>query len=360
VLSDVVRFFLDTGIVSSLLHTIEGSGWKGPLMPVLSSHMLFFGQASLYTTIEMASDKNLAKKADSILFVKVENDGFDLGAQRRPIDKNDLTQALAILQPYKQAVQNGEDPRLILSSSEVSKMAVIAEKSKIAKNGDYNLSGERYRENHVKLHQKWPMVELGEVFEKINQNVDPQQMNGVVRYVGLENIVSDIGQLVGTTSIDALDIKSLKSQFMIGGILYGKLRPNLNKVWLANFDGICSTDILVLRPNRAKVINRLYQFLLRSNEFNQEVLKGLKGAQLPRVSYEYISRLEIPLPSLQVQQEIVTELDSYQKIIDGARQIVDTWKPVINIDTNWDAIEIHPLLWRPETFGLTHQLLISN
>src|SRR6266699_3778257 len=96
-------------------------------------------------TCILLMDKNLAKKADSILFVKVENDGFDLGAQRRAIEKNDLTQALAILQQYKQALQSGEDPGLILSSSEVSKMAVIAEKSKIAKNGDYNLSGERYR-----------------------------------------------------------------------------------------------------------------------------------------------------------------------------------------------------------------------
>ena len=48
-------------------------------------------------------DKTLAKKAESILFVKVENDGFDLGAQRRAIEKNDLTQALIILQKYKQA-----------------------------------------------------------------------------------------------------------------------------------------------------------------------------------------------------------------------------------------------------------------
>src|SRR6266567_7495057 len=118
-------------------------------------------------TCILLMDKNLAKKADSILFVKVENDGFDLGAQRRAIEKNDLTQALAILQQYKQVLQNGEAPGLILSSSEVSKMAVIAEKSKIAKNGDYNLSGERYKEIHIRLHQDWPMIELEEVFTEI-------------------------------------------------------------------------------------------------------------------------------------------------------------------------------------------------
>src|SRR6266566_8271234 len=82
-------------------------------------------------------DKNLAKKAESILFVKVENDGFDLGAQRRAIDKNDLTQALAILQPYKQALQENRDVRDMFSDGEESSLATIVEKAKIAKNGDY-------------------------------------------------------------------------------------------------------------------------------------------------------------------------------------------------------------------------------
>src|SRR6266487_3011797 len=86
-------------------------------------------------TCILLMDKNLAKKADSILFVKVENDGFDLGAQRRAIEKNDLTQALAILQQYKQALQSGEDPGLILSSSEEATLAIVVEKEKIAQSG---------------------------------------------------------------------------------------------------------------------------------------------------------------------------------------------------------------------------------
>ena len=54
-------------------------------------------------------DKTLAKKSDEILFVKVANDGFDLGAQRRPIDKNDLPQALKIVKAWKQAIVEGKD-----------------------------------------------------------------------------------------------------------------------------------------------------------------------------------------------------------------------------------------------------------
>src|SRR6266516_4072295 len=81
-------------------------------------------------------DKHLARKADSILFVKVENDGFDLGAQRRAIEKNDLTEALCILQKYKQALQENRD---VGDNGDVSSLATIVEKAKIAKNGDYKI-----------------------------------------------------------------------------------------------------------------------------------------------------------------------------------------------------------------------------
>src|SRR6266705_306622 len=110
-------------------------------------------------------DKQLAKKADFILFVKVANDGFDLGAQRRAIEKNDLTEALYILQKYKQALNENTNIHDMFLDEEEAMLATVVEKAKIAKNGDYNLSGERYRESIIKLNQKWPMVKLGEVCE---------------------------------------------------------------------------------------------------------------------------------------------------------------------------------------------------
>ena len=63
-------------------------------------------------------DKQLAKKADSVLFVKVENDGFDLGAQRRAIEKNDLTKALYILQKYKQAINENTNVQDMFNGEE--------------------------------------------------------------------------------------------------------------------------------------------------------------------------------------------------------------------------------------------------
>ena len=96
-------------------------------------------------------DRVLAKKTDEILFVKVENDGFDLGAQRRRIDKNDLPEAYKILKKW----QKGEKIE--------SKLALWVKKEKLAESGEYNLTGDRYREVIDYSKVKWPMVRLGDV-----------------------------------------------------------------------------------------------------------------------------------------------------------------------------------------------------
>jgi len=90
------------------------------------------------------------------------------------------------------------------------------------------------------------MTELGEIFTLRKEQINPQNQTGVISYIGLENIESNSGNLVGEVDTDIKSIKSIKNVFYKGDVLYGKLRPNLNKVWLANIDGICSTDILVL------------------------------------------------------------------------------------------------------------------
>jgi restriction endonuclease S subunit len=163
-----------------------------------------------------------------------------------------------------------------------------------------------------------------------------------VAYIGLENIEAHTGKLVGETTVDASTIKSLKSRFQSGDILYGKLRPNLNKVYVANSDGICSTDIFVLRP-KSDVDGRLLAAVLRSTQLNEQVLKGLGGAQLPRVSYEYMKALTIPLPALDIQREIVAEIEGYQKIIDGARQVVENYRPSIPVSSDWPVVPLEEI-----------------
>src|SRR6266568_1570221 len=120
------------------------------LYAVVSLPAGIFQPYSGVKTSILLMDKQLAKKADSILFVKVENDGFDLGAQRRAIEKNDLTEALSVIQKYKQALNENTNIHDMFLDEEEAMLATVVEKAKIAKNGDYNLSGERYRESIIK------------------------------------------------------------------------------------------------------------------------------------------------------------------------------------------------------------------
>ncbi len=133
--------------------------------------------------------------------------------------------------------------------------------------------------------------------------------------------------------------KSTKSGFLANDVLYGKLRPNLNKVYLAQFSGICSTDIFVLRTKQNAEKSYVRE-MLRSPFFNKEVLKGLGGAQLPRVSFDYLSKLQIPLPPLEIQRQLVDEIAAHQRIIDGARQVVEGWSPDIKIDDKWEKVKL--------------------
>lgn len=322
------------------------------LYAVVSLPAGIFQPYSGVKTSILLMDKSLAKKTNSILFIKVSSEGFDLGAQRRVIDKDDLPQAINILQKYKQALQEGSGLSSFIIDSEDAKIATIATKAKIAKNGDYNLSGERYKESIIRLDHEWPMVELRDVFERVSSTIDPTTNYGEVNYIGLENIVSNTGEITGTTSIEISELKSTKSLFQKDDILFGKLRPNLNKVWYASFDGICSTDILVLRASSKRVLSKLYSTILRSEYFNQQVLRGLKGAQLPRISFDYLSTIKVPLIPLETQQEIVEELDSYQKVIDGAKQVVGNYKPTFKIDPSWENADFKDYVFFQEGPGI--------
>ncbi len=147
-------------------------------------------------------------------------------------------------------------------------------------------------------------VPIGEVLEFISETKDPRKKKGKVQCIGLENIESNTGKLVGNTETDYEEIKSFKKLFRIGDILYGKLRPNLNKVWLADMDGICSTDIVVMRANDIKLAKVYCKYFLTSR-FNSEVLNGVSGAQLPRVSTGYLSEILVPdLRDAQIEEKI--------------------------------------------------------
>ncbi len=305
------------------------------LVAVVSLPAGVFQPYSGVKTSILILDKALAKRADAVAFFKVENDGFGLGAQRREIDRNDLPQAQAEIGEYLRRLRTGESVADFRPA-----LGLVVEKAKIAANGEYNLSGERYREGTGSV-SAWPLVSVGSVFCKSEESVLPKTLQNAVTYIGLENLTQHTGEIIGNIVAEKpSDIKSLKNVFYPGDLLYGKLRPNLNKVWVADRKGICSTDIFVIRSIEGQAIPALYGYIFRSARFNDAVLVQLKGAQLPRIGWSSFAELQIPLPPLDVQQAIVAEIEGYQKVINGARAVLDNYRPHIPIQPDWPMVEV--------------------
>ena len=127
------------------------------LVAVLSLPAGVFNPYSGVKTSILILDRALAKRTDSIAFFKVKNDGFDLGAQRRPIDRNDLPKVQAELCEYLDRLRAGESNESFRFS-----LGIVVEKRKVGEDGEYNLSGERYRENRTRVH-RFPAARISEV-----------------------------------------------------------------------------------------------------------------------------------------------------------------------------------------------------
>src|SRR5690625_1179870 len=131
--------------------------------------------------------------------------------------------------------------------------------------------------------------------------VDPEETEPNTKYIGLEHI----GE--GTLSLNgfgyASDVSSSKTVFEKGDILFGKLRPYFRKVIIAPFNGICSTDIWVVKPKNGIDRNFLF-YWMASQEFVDEVTRSSEGTRMPRAKWEVAKQIEIPDVSVLKQQKI--------------------------------------------------------
>ena len=153
--------------------------------------------------------------------------------------------------------------------------------------------------------ENWRWVRLGDVIS-ISKETTDDFLDKTKKYIGLENIEKN----GGINSIgDISEVKSLKNVFHKGQILYGKLRPYLNKHDIADFDGVCSTDILVL-DSKINTTNVFVNYYLSNIYFIDYVVYNSRGINLPRITTKILLNASFPLPPLEEQKEIVKILDS--------------------------------------------------
>ena len=330
------------------------------LVAVVSLPAGVFNPYSSVKTSILILDRALAKRTDSIAFFKVENDGLDLGAQRHPIDDNDLPKVQAELREYLARLQADEpetatlftasgvaETKTIYTTNELA-MGMVVEKSRIAEDVDFSLSGERYRESKHVQSNGWPLVALGEPGTfRVESGGTPkssvkQYWDGEVPWITLvdlppDDAVTEITSTKRTISEEGLRKSSAKllpenSVVVSSRATIGRI--GISRIPLATNQGFKNVVI----EDTSKAMPEYVAHALRP-------LVPVMDAQASGATYKEIakskfSQLRIPLPPLSIQKGIVAEIEAYQKVIDGARAVVENYRPQIVVDPEWPELEL--------------------
>jgi type I restriction enzyme M protein len=300
-----------------------------------------FNPYSGVKTSILLMDRQLAKKCDSILFIKIENDGFGLGAQRREQAGSDLPDAVNVISDYVKAARAGKLEGF--KTKEKPCGALLVKKEKLAENEEYVLTGERYRPTVKRAKQKWPMVSLGEVCEinpKKSEIRDlPNKM--LVSFVPMEDLNENRIGFVPKKVKPLGEVVKSYTYFKDNDVLLARVTPCFENGkagiarGLVGGIGFGSSEYFVIRPS-AEILPEYVYRQITTRDFRTHGINQMTGTGgLQRVTINYLLSYSFPLPPIEIQREIMAEIEGYQKIIDGARQVVESWKPQIDIDPKW-------------------------
>ena len=314
------------------------------LVAVVSLPAGVFQPYSGVKTSVLILDRALAKRADTIAFFKVENDGFDLGAQRRPIDRNDLPRVQIELAEYlgwlrTDAPLDGWQPT----------KGIVINRNKVAGDGEYSLAGERHREN-ISYTTEWPLAAIRDVALEMKSGFACGTSN--TESIGVPHIrpmnITERGTLTwdGLKSISEVDFKGRELYNLEpGDVLFNNTNSKelVGKTCFVTqgIPGGFSNHITRIRAMKERCVPQFLALCLhnawRGGAFLERSNKWIGQAG---INLSSLGSFQIPLPPLSVQQEIVAEIEGYQRVIDGARAVVENYRPHIVVDPEWPVVAL--------------------
>jgi len=311
---------------------------EGGLYAVVSLPKGVFNPYAPVKTSILFINREIAKQRDEILFVKISADGYDLGATRRPIEKNDLPEAQRILELFAK----GEFHETGISS--------LVSRKNIAQSGDFNLSGDKFRQIDSISISDWPMVALGELVNILNGFAfkSDKYVDSGIRVIRITNVQK--GSVVDEDpKFYPLSSKSEIEKYLLqASDLLISLTGNVGRVGV--FPSHLEPAALNQRVGCLRIMDSFqldsrYLFhVLNSEKFENECTDSASGVAQKNLSTEWLKTYEIPLPPLEIQEQIAKELDGYLEIIEGAKRIVENWKPRIEIYPDWEVTRLENLV----------------
>ncbi len=149
------------------------------------------------------------------------------------------------------------------------------------------------------------------------EQVTTVSATGPLPFVALEHLVGGSGGLLPEGGLaEVVGVPSGMVEFAPGDVLFGKLRPYLAKSWLANRAGLCSTELIVMRPRREAAESRWLGYLVQSRVFIDWAIATSEGVKMPRTAWEKLRLLEVAAPALGRQRAIADYLDPETARID--------------------------------------------
>ena len=294
------------------------------LYAVISLPSGVFNPYSGVKTSILLMDRALARKTDKILFVKIKNDGFELGAQRRQIEENDIPNVINLMRQYISYVKT-ESKEIFVDDFGLS---VLASKEEIAEN-DYVLVGDRYKQNFATTGR----VDF-ELLGNVCQIISGQSPEGKFYNIQEEGMPFYQGKTEFTDKYLGKPLKWTKQITKVApkGSIVMSVRAPVGPVNIVNDCNVCIGRGLAAIVCTEKINSEFLFYYLRSIE---KQITGTTGAAFASISRKKKKKIKIPLPPLEIQKQIVAEIDGYQKIIDGAKQVIENYRPKLKVNSSW-------------------------
>ena len=277
------------------------------LIGVISLPAGVFQPYSGVKTSILILDKKKNKIKDDIFFIDVISDGYDLTSSRKKIEENELPNIIKLIRDDKN-----------------SKLDLVKKKN-ILKN-ECSLNYSSYKDD--------------EIFKSNSKIV----------------LLKEYVELKRGTSITKKDVSDGNIPVIAGGqkpaYFHNKSNRKSNCITVSSSGAyagyvaihnnpIFASDCFTIESNKTDLSQKFLFYLLK---FKQELIYTFQtGGAQPHVYAKNFDKFRIPLPSIETQNQIVNELDSYQKIIDGCRQVIENYKPSIDIDPSWEVVELNEI-----------------
>lgn len=291
------------------------------LYAVISLPAGVFNPYSGVKTSILLIDKALAKTKNSILFVKLNNDGYDLGAQRREIKGSEIPDILKIFRNY----QNGID----VSDC---KNVVVASKSDIAKQ-EYVLLGDRYLKT-IEFKSQWPLVAIGDVCE-VERGASPRPISNYITDEpdGINWIKIGDGKpnslYINSTKEKVTKEGAAKSRYVKKGDLILSNSMSYGRPYILEVDGCVHDGWLIIRNTKGLFDPVYLCYILGSDAIMSEYQRLATGGVVNNLNSDLVRSCKIPLPPLDIQKKIVKAIEQqqlaiqeYQRRIAEAEQMI--------------------------------------